>query len=79
MQSSRKILIYNNFNKSVLRIIRDRSTVATTVCPYASTQSTDANDLNEEQRIKNDVKTTYLPYGEVPGPKPLPILGNTWR
>lgn len=22
---------------------------------------------------------TVRPYSEVPGPKPLPILGNTWR
>lgn len=76
MQVSQKLLIYNQFNKSVFRIFRDRSTVAATVCPYANQQ--DANEF--EVRPKAEVSTkNYLPYSEVPGPKPIPILGNTWR
>lgn len=75
MQNSQKLLIHNQFNKSVFRIIRERSTVAATVCPYANQ---DANEF--EVRPKAEVATkNYLPYSQVPGPKPIPILGNTWR
>jgi hypothetical protein len=86
MHSSQKLLIYNQFNKGVLRIIRERSTVAATVCPYAHAEE---NEINVEQ-VKHEVakaattatataSTNYLPYSQVPGPKPLPIIGNTWR
>lgn len=27
----------------------------------------------------NETETRIKPYSEVPGPRPLPILGNTWR
>jgi hypothetical protein len=76
MQTSQKLLIYNQFNKSIFRAIRERSTVATTVCPYAV--QTDSNDV-ELASVKNETTTKYLPYSQVPGPKPLPIIGNTWR
>lgn len=78
MQVSQKLLIYNHFNKNVLRIIRERSTVAATVCPYANPQS-DANEIDVNRVSKTEVETKYLPYSQVPGPKPIPILGNTWR
>lgn len=75
MQTSQKLLIYNQFNKSVFRIFRERSTIAAPVCPYANQ---DANEF--EVRQKTEVTTkSYLPYSDVPGPKPIPILGNTWR
>ncbi|KAL7046891.1 hypothetical protein ACKWTF_002732 [Chironomus riparius] len=76
MQTSQKLLIYNQFNKNIFRVIRERSTVAATVCPYAS--QTETNEV-EIARIKNETTTKYLPYTQVPGPKPLPIIGNTWR
>lgn len=76
MQTTQKLLIYNQFNKSVFRIIRERSTVAATVCPYANPQ--DANEF--EVRPNAEVASKkYFPYSQVPGPKPIPILGNTWR
>lgn len=76
MQTSQKLLIYNQFNKSIFRVIRERSTVATTVCPYAV--QTDTNEV-DIARVKNETTAKYLPYSQVPGPKPLPIIGNTWR
>lgn len=39
-------------------------------CPHAVEASSHATAT-----LAHDVK----PYSEVPGPKPLPILGNTWR
>lgn len=39
-----------------------------TSCPHAVEANSHAS-LNEEVK----------PYSEVPGPKPLPLLGNTWR
>lgn len=81
MQSAQKLLIYNQFNKSVFRQIRERSTAAASVCPYAGTH-TEESEINVE-RMKHEVAakaaTNYLPYSSVPGPKPLPIIGNTWR
>lgn len=77
MQTSQKLLIYNHFNKNVLRIIRERSTVAATACPYAN--QTDANEFKVDRPKVEIVATKYLPYADVPGPKPIPILGNTWR
>lgn len=44
----------------------DRRRYAT--CPHALV-------TNSHAALNEDVK----PYSEVPGPKPLPILGNTWR
>lgn len=32
-----------------------------------------------KEYLQDDVQTNVKPYEEVPGPKPLPILGNTWR
>lgn len=52
-------------------------------CPHAvvqnesfltNTTSTTATDTTSP--ITHEV---VRPYSEVPGPKPLPILGNTWR
>lgn len=77
MQSSHRLLIYNHFNKNVFRIIRGRSTVAATVCPYANQQS---DEFDIDRRPKAEVASIkYLPYSQVPGPQPIPILGNTWR
>ena len=77
MQTSQKLLIYNHFNKNVLRIIRERSTVAAAVCPYAN--QSDANEFKVDRPKAEIAATKYLPYTDVPGPKPIPILGNTWR
>lgn len=76
MQTSRRLLIYNQFNKNVFDVVRQRSTIAAPVaCPYAET----ADNQVIVERAKNDVAAKYLPYSQVPGPKPIPILGNTWR
>lgn len=43
-------------------------------CPHAMVQN--------QSILSNDTTTNYetvRPYSEVPGPTPLPILGNTWR
>ena len=79
MQTSRKLLIYNHFNKNVFSVVKQRSTIAAPVaqCPYAETTIIDNQIVVE--RAKNDAAAQYLPYSKVPGPKPIPILGNTWR
>jgi cytochrome P450 len=53
-----------------------RQTTAATTCPHL------IGDHQEENVINNNNEDKFLnakPYSEVPGPKPLPILGNTWR
>lgn len=52
-----------------------------TQCPHASVQN-DQMLSNAPTSINAETPFTYetvRPYSEVPGPKPLPILGNTWR
>jgi hypothetical protein len=79
MQASRKLLIYNQYNKNVLNLVKQRSTIAAPVsCPYAEAATTNDNQIIVE-RAKNVEEGKYLPYSQVPGPKPIPILGNTWR
>lgn len=79
MQATRKLLIYNQFNKGVLSVIKQRSTIAAPVaqCPYAETTTSDNQIV--VARANHEVAEKYLPYSQVPGPKPIPILGNTWR
>lgn len=73
MHSSRTIL-RNNLNRKCLNILRHpRSTLAMPVqstCPYIQTETA----YQEKSTV-----IEYKPYTEVPGPKPIPVLGNTWR
>lgn len=55
-------------------------------CPHAAVTNTTTSDHIDAPiaPIKPDLATNTIhqhvrPYSEVPGPKPLPILGNTWR
>lgn len=53
-----------------------------TQCPHAVAQN---ENILSNPSLTNDIKSTPFtyenvrPYSEVPGPTPLPILGNTWR
>lgn len=42
----------------------------------SSSSSSSLSSINTETPFTYE---TVRPYSEVPGPKPLPILGNTWR
>lgn len=46
-----------------------------TVSDHINAETTQIN----QQPLVNTVHERVKPYSEVPGPKPLPILGNTWR
>lgn len=53
-------------------------------CPHAVVQN--ENILSNSSSATTTIDTTppftyenVRPYSEVPGPKPLPLLGNTWR
>lgn len=58
-------------------------------CPHAATVSvadTHNGTINEQRNgaeltaaFGDITDITPRPYSEVPGPKPLPLLGNTWR
>ncbi|XP_075234243.1 putative cytochrome P450 49a1 [Lycorma delicatula] len=37
------------------------------------------NNTTEEYKTQEYIKEKIKPYSEVPGPKPLPFFGNTWR
>lgn len=41
--------------------------------------SNQAVNTSKDFSLQDDGQTNAKPYEEVPGPKPLPILGNTWR
>lgn len=66
MQSTSQFVRNNIFSRSSIATNGFRNTYAT--CPHAVVSNSHAA-LNEEVK----------PYSEVPGPRPLPILGNTWR
>lgn len=53
--------------KSSLNLVRFRSTTAIP-----------AESLFADEAVKDELANAR-PYSEVPGPKPLPILGNTYR
>lgn len=44
---------------------------AAAACPHLQNQTILSNATTNYETVR--------PYSEVPGPKPLPILGNTWR
>lgn len=53
-------------------------------CPHAVVQNENILPNSTSAPIINNTTPpftyeTVRPYSEVPGPKPLPILGNTWR
>lgn len=54
-------------------------------CPHAVVQNETILSSNSSSATAIDTAPssftyeTVRPYSEVPGPKPLPILGNTWR
>ena len=45
--------------------------VAPAICPHSSSSSSSVHDTQEWKNA--------LPYDKVPGPRPIPILGNNWR
>lgn len=54
----------------------------TTACPHAATtiaeKTQEATSVSAFAIIRPIIEKVR-PYSEVPGPTPLPILGNTWR
>lgn len=65
---------------------RDNSATATeaaaaaAVCPHLELQQQEAAPAQNAARIHGTAEwQNALTYNEIPGPKPLPILGNTWR
>ncbi|XP_050327103.1 probable cytochrome P450 301a1, mitochondrial [Bactrocera neohumeralis] len=55
----------------------DTATSPEMACPHLATSSRSGSSgaaVHETSEWQN-----ALPYNEVPGPKPIPILGNTWR
>lgn len=51
-------------------------------CPHAVVQNENILSNSSATTIDTTPPFTYdtvRPYSEVPGPKPLPLLGNTWR
>ncbi|XP_061717347.1 probable cytochrome P450 301a1, mitochondrial [Cydia pomonella] len=49
---------------------------ATTGCPFSKRQR---SQIAPTAEVSEEIFTNAKPYSEVPGPKPIPILGNTWR
>ncbi|GBP62023.1 Probable cytochrome P450 301a1, mitochondrial [Eumeta japonica] len=45
-------------------------------CPFASRHR---SQVATAAAVDSEMFTNARPYSEVPGPKPIPILGNTWR
>lgn len=69
MLSSRNLTASSQFNKQLLKSIVSRYSTITS-CPHL------VEEAAGQAALKN---SNAKPYSEVPGPKPMPILGNTWR
>ncbi|VVD02180.1 unnamed protein product [Leptidea sinapis] len=52
------------------------SRAAATGCPFSRRQR---SQVAPSAALTDEAFTNAKPYSEVPGPKPIPILGNTWR
>lgn len=58
------------------------ATAATAAAATAVQQNTSINGqriIDVTASFDNVTEAAPRPYSEVPGPKPLPLLGNTWR
>uniref|UniRef100_A0A1A9WNV8 Cytochrome P450 n=1 Tax=Glossina brevipalpis TaxID=37001 RepID=A0A1A9WNV8_9MUSC len=85
------IISANQASKTAQNIqqIRNNSTTTETTCPHLSLQATTASTTTPTMKTSlisetNSIHSTIewkeaIPYKEIPGPKPIPILGNTWR
>ena len=67
MNTTRQILV-REVNKLGLIKKLNSTSAAASACPHLVEETADAD------RFLN-----AKPYSQVPGPKPIPILGNTWR
>lgn len=66
---------------SVQQTRKNSTTTTETTCPHftldtapATVTTTTTNPLSSTAEW-----AVALPYNEIPGPRPIPILGNTWR
>lgn len=67
--------LYTQTKRLNSSIIADAAEVNTTVCPHLAYNVTESmSTIHHTAEWQN-----ALPYHEIPGPKPIPILGNTWR
>ncbi|XP_052744490.1 probable cytochrome P450 301a1, mitochondrial [Bicyclus anynana] len=49
---------------------------ATTGCPFSKRQR---SQIAPTAALNEEIFANAKPYSDVPGPKPIPLLGNTWR
>lgn len=58
-----------------------RQTKANCVQKYSTSSTITAEDgETQSQEAQNAVEwNNAVPYSDMPGPKPIPLLGNTWR
>lgn len=55
---------------------------AATACPHLAGTTLETGISRHQEPSEHPVNQAWIkarPYEEVPGPKPIPILGNTWR
>lgn len=64
--------------KSTAQPLRYYEATAAT-CPHASSATIEETAQDAASAIIKPTMENVRPYSEVPGPTPLPILGNTWR
>lgn len=51
---------------------------STSTCPHLESNASVSIETNST-KTSTTVWKEAKPYSKVPGPKPMPILGNTWR
>lgn len=75
-----KLSLINKKHRNYLKIKSENqysSTAATSTCSHLVPDVTNADETSS--KTLNEIWNKAKPYNDVPGPKPIPILGNTWR
>ncbi|KAL9914288.1 putative cytochrome P450 301a1, mitochondrial [Glossina fuscipes fuscipes] len=59
---------------------KNSTTTTETTCPHLTLDTASATATATTNPLSSAAEWAIaLPYNEIPGPKPIPILGNTWR
>ena len=59
--------------------IQSASVFQTLHCPVPCIRTGAVTSTTKEWTVDHDATIEAKPYEDIPGPKPVPILGNTWR
>lgn len=72
----------NNASRVIIKSENSKfnSTATAAACPHlAELQGSTTTTTEHHEQQHSEAWANAKPYNEIPGPRALPILGNTWR